>query len=52
VNFDGVTNIEGLEVGLELLGFDFTYDCHINLFIELVDLERNRLLYQEKKANY
>jgi hypothetical protein len=28
VNFDRIANIEGLEVGLELLGFDFVYDVH------------------------
>jgi hypothetical protein len=30
VDFDCIADIEGLEVGLELLGFDFLYDGHDN----------------------
>jgi hypothetical protein len=30
VNFDRIANIEGLKVGLELLGFDFVDQGHIN----------------------
>jgi hypothetical protein len=33
VDFNRIANIEGLEVGLELLGFDFVYQIHIiNLY--------------------